>query len=139
MELVSVYLYNRIPVETSNISNKTFHTLKKNGWYNDERTNNKFTMLNKRIEIGGKWHRTMIRFESDKKNKNGEEVFNLSLPSPFLITECEQTDTGITSWKDTAVFHGPKLGSVSAFIEAGISSQLIDEVYKDLETHLVYN
>lgn len=139
MELVAVYLYNRIPIEVHNVSNKTFHNLKRNGWYSDVKNNQKFTMLNKRIEVEGKWYRSLIRFEYQGINSDGNEFFNLSLPTPFVITQCEPVES-LTSgrWKDNKTYHGPKLGSVSGFLEAGVPSSLIDEVYRDLQEHIIY-
>ncbi|MEB2277004.1 hypothetical protein LAV82_23580 [Bacillus sp. ILBB4] len=139
MELVTAYLYNRIPVETNDINVKTFHHLKRNGWYTDARTNKKFTMLNKRIEIDDQWYRVMIRFEYNGFLE-GEDVYLLSLPCPFLITKCQPVE-GISSarWKDTEVYHGPKLGSVLGFLQKGVPSAIIDEVSNDLKQYVQYN
>lgn len=139
MELVAIYLYNRIPIETDNILNITFHGLKRDGWYTDARTNRKFTMLNKRIEYNGQWYRAMIRFEYKGIDPNGQERYQLSIPTPFLITECEPLES-VTSarWKDSKTYHGPKLGSVAEMMKQGVPSEIIDEVYKDLLEHTEY-
>jgi hypothetical protein len=141
MELTVAYLYNRIPIETHNINNRTFHHLKRHGWYNDVRTNRKFTMLNKRIEVNGKWYRGMIRFEYKGLNMDGNEMYTLSLPCPFIVTECEQilTIDGTPTWKDTKTYHGPSLKSVMGLLEAGVPSQVIQEVHDDLRAHVEYN
>ena len=139
MELVAVYLYNRIPMQIDSISNQTFHNLKRNGWYTDNRTNQKFTMLNKRIEIDGQWYRLLIRFENVGNSVEGLQMFKLSLPVPFIATQCEPVE-GLTSarWKDTKTFHGPKLGTVTEMMRAGLPSQLIDQAYADLQEYVIY-
>lgn len=140
MELTAVYLYNRIPVEVENISNRTFHNLKRHGWYNDTRTNKKFTMLNRRFMVGTQWYRALIRFAFDGRNLDGEETYSLSIPCPFLITECEPLVSGDdTRWRDLKTYHGPKLKSVTGFLQEGVPSDLIDFVYNDLKQHLIYN
>ncbi|MCY8466432.1 hypothetical protein [Bacillus atrophaeus] len=143
MELASAYLYNRVPVNVNYISEKTFHHLKRNGWYTDIRTNSKFTMLNKRIEINNKWYRVLIRFESLKMIVDADGLmfkgYKLSEPAPFLVTECEPIES-ITSdkWKDTKTYHGRKLGSVLGFLSEGVPSEIIDTVYDDLKKHTDY-
>lgn len=140
MELVALYLYNRIPIQTQNIKNTTFHNLKRHGWYSDVRNNKKFTMLNKRIEWEGKWYRTMIRFEYTGLDENGEETFTLSIPTPFIITECEPIETVSSGrWKDTKTYHGRNLGSVVSMLEAGVPLHVIDEVFTDLKEHIKYH
>lgn len=131
MELISSYLYNRIPIRTTNIENRTFHFLKRHGWYSDSRSNRKFTMLNKRFKINGQWYRALIRFQND-----GTETFELSIPCPFVITKSETEDE--ISFKDTKTFHGPKLKNVIGFFEAGVPSELIDQIYQDLREHVTY-
>ncbi|MCD7911072.1 hypothetical protein KC480_05970 [Bacillus velezensis] len=141
MELASAYLYNRVPVNVDYITEKTFHYLKRNGWYTDTRTNSKFTMLNKRIEIKDKWYRVLIRFEVKKSADSSGTLtpitYKLSEPAPFLVTECEPIDSVTTGkWKDSEVFHGRKLGSVLGFLEKGIPTEIIDTVYSDLKKHI---
>jgi hypothetical protein len=139
MELVSIYLYNRIPIQSEDISNRSFHNLKRNGWYNDVRTNRKFTMLNKRIEVNQKWYRALIRFEYNGVVE-GVEAFILSMPCPFIITECEPMESTTSArWKDNKTYHGPNLGSVSEFLRKGVPIQVIDEVYSDLKEFMIYN
>lgn len=149
MELIKTYLYNRIPIQVHSVSNRTFHSLKRNGWYPDRRTNKKFTMLNKRFDIGNQWYRVLIRFENDGLSSFGEESFILSLPCPFIITECETISdkardkhgatTITTKWKDTKTYHGPKLKNVNEFLKQGIPTDLIDQVYADLKEYVYYN
>ena len=143
MELAAAYLYNRVPVNVNLVSEKSFHHLKRNGWYRDNRTNSKFTMLNKRIEINDKWYRVLIRFEASKRimRPDGSSFNNykLSEPAPFLVTECEPIES-VTSdkWKDTKTYHGRKLGSVLGFLSEGVPSEIIDIVYNDLKNHIEY-
>jgi hypothetical protein len=138
MELVALYLYNRIPIDIKGIKNSTFHNLKRNGWYSDARNNKKFTMLNKRIECQGKWFRALIRFEY-KGIEDNDEIFELSIPTPFLVTECEPVES-VTSarWKDNKTYHGKTLGSVSDMIRAGVPGEVIDEVFTDLKQYIQY-
>lgn len=139
MELVAVYLYNRIPIETNLICVRSFHNLKRHGWYTDNRTNQKFTMLNKRIEIDNKWYRAMIRFESQGLNMDGVSFFKLSLPAPFIVTQCEPVESiSSARWKDNKTYHGPKLGSVTEMLRAGVPVEVIDEVFTDLKRLILY-
>ena len=141
MELTAVYLYNRIPVEVKNISNKTFHNLKRHGWYNDTRTNKKFTMLNRRYMVGSTWYRALIRFSYEGLSVDAEETFSLSIPCPFLVTECEPftADDGEQRWRDIKTYHGPKLKSVTGLLREGVPSDLVDFVYNDLKQYIIYN
>ncbi len=138
MEMVSVYLFNRIPIETDDFNNKTFHRFKKNGWYNDSRSSHKFVLLNKRIEVEEKWYRVMIRFEFQGLIDDFQESYNLSNPVPFLVTECEPL-VGGNRWRDIKTYHGRNIGSASAFIESGIPSEVIEKVNEDLRKFAVYN
>lgn len=137
MELITAYLYNRIPIEMNNISNRTFHQLKRNGWYTNLRTNQKYTMLDKRIEVNDQWYRAMIRFEHKGLIDTGEESFLLSFPCPFIVTECEKLT--MDRWKDTKAYHGPKLGSVSGFVQSGVPEKVIQQVHEDLQLYITYN
>jgi hypothetical protein len=139
MELVSVYLYNRIPIELNNINVITFHKLKREGWYNDTRTNKKFTMLNKRIEVDGQWYRALLRFQYTGQNDHGEQLFELSMPTPFIITQCEPVES-VTSarWKDNKTYHGPNLG-MTGYLQAGVPTQIIDDINEDLKICAEYN
>lgn len=139
MELVSVYLYNRDPIELNHINVATFHRLKREGWYNDTRTNNKFTMLNKRIKVYGQYYRALIRFEYEGLNSLGQQLFKLSLPAPFVITACEPLgDPSSARWKDTATFHGPRLG-ITGYLQSDIPTQLLDDIIEDLNNCVEYN
>ncbi len=138
MEMVSVYLYNHVPVETNDFSNRTFHNLKRNGWYNDTRSNNKFTILNKRIQVRDKWYRIVIRFKYKGLTHIGKESYELSNPVPFLVTECEPLADG-NRWKDVKTYHGRNIESISAFLEASEAPEVIEEIYQDLKQHAVYN
>jgi hypothetical protein len=138
MELVALYLYNRIPIDTESLSNRTFHNLKRNGWYTDTRSSQKFTMLNKRIEHEGKWYRVMVRFEYTGLVEN-EETYKLSTPTPFIVTECEPLESTTSArWKDNKTYHGPRLGSVSEMMKAGVPVGVIDEVFNDLKEYSMY-
>lgn len=137
MELVSVYLYTRASLETKGISNATFHSLKRNGWYKDARSNRKFMLLNKRIQVGKQMYRALIRFQYDGI-VNNQETFILSLPTPFILTTCEPVESGMEiRWKDTRVFHVSKIG-IPTLLQEGIPSDIIDEINQDLEQHITY-
>jgi hypothetical protein len=137
MELISLYLTLRISIETKGISNQTFHQLKRTEWYTDTRSNRKYTMLNKRIEIDNKWYRAMIRFEYDNMI-HGQESFNLTLPTPFIVTECEPVESTTTArWRDTKAYHGGKLG-IDGLLEKGVPLAVIENVYEDLKNHTQY-
>jgi hypothetical protein len=139
MELASVYLYNRIPIDLHDISNQTFHSLKRNGWYTDTRTNKKFTMLNKRIEHESKWYRCIIRFEYNGMLE-GAESYVLSMPCPFIVTECEPVESvSVASWKDIKTYHGPKLKNVMGLMMEGVPAAIVDEVITDLKENVKYN
>lgn len=136
MELVMAYLYSRVPVQTEKINSLTFHSLLDNGWYHDRRKSKKFKMLNKRFLVNEQWYRVLIRFEF-KGMWNGEENYELSLPCPFVVTECQPIGDDV--WKDTKTYHGPRLKNISGFISEGIPLELIDQIYSDLKEHIQYN
>lgn len=138
MELVSVYVFNQVPMETKDISNASFHHMKRHGWYSDARTNRKFTILNKRIESEGAWYRAMVRFEYNGILE-GQESFILSQPSPFVVTQCEPiASTTSGRWKDNKTFHGPKLGMMG-YLKEGVPAAVLEEVRNDLKTYIQYN
>jgi|GEM_PF-6220664 len=141
MELIRLYLCNRISIETNNISNRTFHFLKRKGWYTDSRSNQKFYMLNKRIQVEGQWYRALIRFEYKGVNADESMVYTLSSPCPFIVTECEAIETldGTDSWKDVKTYHGPTLKNVTGLLNAGVPMEVIDQVYEDLYTCVDYH
>lgn len=114
MELVSIYLYSRVPMQTNDINARSFHNLKMNGWFTDTRSSVAFIMLNKRIECDGQWYRALVRFKEDK-DKPFSSSYSLSTPCPFIITECEMIVNDNTRWKDTKTYHGPKLKGVQGF------------------------
>jgi hypothetical protein len=113
--------------------------MKRNGWYNDPRTNKKFTMLSKRIEVEGKWYRALVRFTYDGLTNGTREMYTLSLPCPFIITQCEPV-VSISSarWKDNKVYHGPTIG-IAGYLQQKVPSSIIEEVQRDLKEHTKYN
>lgn len=138
MELISLYNSNKNPIDLNNIDAQTFHKLKRNGWYTDTRSNLKFTMLNKRINYNDKWYRVLLRFGLQGKDHLYRDTFQLSSPCPFLITECMPMDENHEKWKDVKTYHGPKLGSVSEYLQHGIPYEVIDEVNTDLTNYAIY-
>ncbi|HHT7153175.1 hypothetical protein [Bacillus cereus group sp. BfR-BA-01318] len=138
MELITLYNANRHPVDLNNIDTQTFHKLKRNGWYTDSRTNLKFTMLNKRIKHDNKWYRVLVRFGTQGKDHLYRNTFQLSSPCPFLITECIPMDEKHEKWKDVKTYHGPKMGSVSGYLQNGLPYEVINEVNEDLVEYIVY-
>lgn len=128
MELISMYLYNRLPIAIENIRSVTFERLENKGWYTDARCSQRFHILNKRVQVDDQWYRAVVRFEK----KVNEHHYRLSLPCPFLVMYCEPVNEEQTRWKDTKTLHGPTLKTATGYLVAGLPADVLEMIQKDL-------
>jgi hypothetical protein len=120
------------------ISPDSLEKLKELEWFEDERTPDRFKILNKRFLINNIWYRVVLRFK-----KTGD-LLELNTPIPFTIVQTElagmkgSVQSIALQFRDVRVWHGNTIKQTHNYIREGVPAELIDTIMQELRENLIY-